>query len=125
VSKRFVWSLSLLLCTLHCGVRADTVTFHNDLSACVEIRRVDIVPYSNLVLAKTMIEVREPIGRCGCSSALASYSSGVDRDGLSQELQHGLLGLTSTGEKLLVLSMEPSLVSRQRITVSLGCAAPR
>ncbi|MNO00427.1 hypothetical protein D3C81_2203120 [compost metagenome] len=77
-----------------------------------------------MVLANTTIQLRKPIGECGCLSALATYTSSVNRAGVRQILQEGLVGLKSGGEKSLVLATEPALVTNKAVQVRLACAGP-
>ncbi|TSP11676.1 DUF2195 family protein [Cupriavidus campinensis] len=102
----------------------EKITFQNDLSACVAIKETKTATASNVVLANTTIQLRKPIGECGCLSALATYTSSVNRAGVRQILQEGLVGLKSGGEKSLVLATEPALVTNKAVQVRLACAGP-
>jgi len=102
----------------------DQITFENELSACVTIKGGKTSTESNVVLANTTIHLRKPIGECGCLSALATYTSSVNRAGVRQILQEGLVGLKSGGEKSLVLATEPALVTNKAVQVRLACAGP-
>lgn len=105
-------------------VYADEVRFQNELAACITIKLRDTARESNVVVANTSIHVLKPIGECGCLSALASYVSSVNRGGVQQTLQQGLIGLIGGGEKSLVLATEPSLVANKEVRVRLACAGP-
>ena len=106
------------------SAHAKQVVFRNELLQCVTIETTGIWTESNLVLANTLIQIRKPIGECGCLSALAAYASSVDREKTRQTLQEGVIGLKSGGEKTLVLATEPALVADKKITVRLSCAGP-
>jgi hypothetical protein len=103
---------------------ADQVTFENELSECATVAVDKVSAASNVVLAKATITVLKPIGDCRCLSALATYSSSVNRGGVRQVLQEGLVGLKSSGAKVFVLASEPALVAGKKVTVNLGCAGP-
>lgn len=103
---------------------ADPVTFRNELSACVTIKAMKTLMESNVVLENTTITLLKPIGECGCLSALATYTSSVDRGGVRQILQEGLIGLKSGGEKMLVLATEPILTANKEVQVRLVCTGP-
>lgn len=79
---------------------------------------------SNMVLTKTRIQLHKSIGECGCLSALAIYTSSVNRTGVRQILQEGLISLQNGGEKTLVLATDPALASGKEVGVRLACAGP-
>jgi hypothetical protein len=105
-------------------VHAAPYAIENDLSACVSIEPDGTRTDRNLFLAKTMIRLHKPIGECGCFSALASYAASVERGGVRQILQQGLVGLTGGGPKIFVLATEPALAASGGVTIRLGCAGP-
>lgn len=106
------------------AVHADQITFQNDLSACVSITATKTSTESNVVWANTSVQLRKSIGECGCLSALATYTSSVNRGGVRQVLQEGLIGLGSGGERKLVLATDPALVANKEVRVRLACAGP-
>jgi hypothetical protein len=103
---------------------ADPVVFQNGLSACVMIKTIKTSMEFNIALADTRVQLRKPISECGCFSALATYTSSVNRGGVRQVLQEGVIGLKSSGEKTLVLATEPTLVANKEVQVRLACSGP-
>nr|WP_235584511.1 DUF2195 family protein [Massilia sp. MS-15] len=110
--------------SLALNARAEQITFANELAACVTIKTITTSTASNMVVASTNIQLRKSIGECGCLSALAVYISSVDRGGVQQILQEGLIRLDSDGEKNLVLATEPRLLENKAVQVRLVCAPP-
>ena len=106
------------------AAHADQITFQNDLSACVSITATKTSTESNVVWANTRVQLRKSIGECGCLSALATYTSSVNRGGVRQELQEGLTDLGSGGERKLVLATDPALVANKEVRVRLACTGP-
>lgn len=106
------------------SARSEPVVFRNELHQCVTIETTGTWTESNLALANTLIQLRKPIGKCGCLSALATYASNVDRGKARQTLHEGLIGLKSSGERTLVLATEPALAADEKITVRLSCTGP-
>jgi hypothetical protein len=116
--------IAILLAVAAYVARADEVKFENDLAACATISVNKVSTESNVVLATTTVKLAKPIGDCRCLSALATYSSSVDRGGVRHVLQEGLVSLKAGGEKTFVLATEPALVAGKTVTVNLGCADP-
>nr|WP_229517241.1 DUF2195 family protein [Massilia oculi] len=110
--------------SLALNARAEHITFHNELAACVTIKTITTATASNVVLANTNIQLRKSIGECGCLSALAVYISSVGRGGVQQILQEGLIRLDRDGEKTFVLATEPRLIEKKAVQVRLFCAPP-
>lgn len=106
------------------SVHADQITFQNDLSACASITATKPSTESNVVWANTRVQLRKSIGECGCLSALATYTSSVNRGGVRQVLQEGLIDLGSGGERKLVLATDPALVANKQVQVRLACTGP-
>ena len=106
------------------AAHADQITFQNDLSACASITATKTSTESNVVWANTRVQLRKSIGECGCLSALATYTSSVNRGGARQELQEGLIDLGSGGERKLVLATDPALVANKEVRVRLACTGP-
>lgn len=109
--------------TLSCA-HAEQIVFQNDLSRCMAIEATKTWADSNVVLANTVVQLHKPIGECGCTSALVTYTSSVDRGNARQALQEGVIGLKSGGEKTLVLATEPALVANKKVTIRLSCTGP-
>lgn len=106
------------------AAHADTVKFHNGLSGCAALSVAKTWTQSNLVLAYVDVALRKSIGECGCFSALATYTSSVNRGGVRQELQKGLVNFMAGGEKTLVLATDPALVAGQEVQVQVACTEP-
>jgi hypothetical protein len=107
-----------------CVARADQVTFQNELSACAVIKVNKTSTQGNVVVASTTVQLQKLIGECGCLSALVTYTSTVDRGGVQQTLQQGLVSLKNGGDKTLVLATEPALVANKEVKVRLACTGP-
>jgi hypothetical protein len=116
--------LIILLAGAVFAAHADQITFQNDLSACVSITATKTSTESNVVWANTRVQLRKSIGECGCLSAQATYTSSVNRAGVRQVLQEGLIGLGSGGERKLVLATDPALVANKEVRVRLACTGP-
>ena len=104
---------------------AEPIAIKNDLAACVVVKAGPPSSQDNAVLANVRFDLRKSIGECGCLSALATYTSSVNRDGAPQFLQEGLIGLKGSADKTLVLATEPALIGKLPIQVRLACAGPR
>lgn len=116
--------LTILLAGAVFAAHADQITFQNDLSACVSITATKTSTESNVVWANTRVQLRKSIGECGCLSALATYTNSVNRGGVRQVLQEGLIDLGSGGERKLVLATDPALVANKEVRVRLACTGP-
>lgn len=101
---------------------ATEVAISNELSACVAVKPGKVRAQSNVIMSQVVFEVRKPIGECRCMSALAVYESSVDRAGVKQTLQQGVIGLKGSGEKMLVLATEPALLVDKKVSVTISCA---
>jgi hypothetical protein len=116
--------LIILLAGAVFAAHADQITFQNDLSACVSITATKTSTESNVVWANTREPLRKGSGEFGCRSAMATYTSSVNRGGVRQVLQEGLIGLGSGGERKLVLATDPALVANKEVRVRLACTGP-
>ncbi|HLU03599.1 MAG TPA: DUF2195 family protein [Advenella sp.] len=94
----------------------------NELSACVAIHIKNTSIYDNMVLADTVFQLRKSIGECGCRSALVSYDSITSVNTAQQVLQNGLIGITRSGSKTLVLASEQTLIADKQMQLRLRCA---
>jgi hypothetical protein len=79
--------------------------------------------------------VQRGVGEHPCSTAQidwrvrmpfgpGDYTSSVNRGGVRQVLQEGLIGLGSGGERKLVLATDPALVANKEVRVRLACTGP-
>jgi hypothetical protein len=116
--------LIILLAGAVFAAHADQITFQNDLSACVSITATKTSTESNVVWANTRVQLRKSSAESGSLSALATYTSSVNRGGVRQVLQEGLIGLGSGGERKLVLATDPALVANKEVRVRLACTGP-
>ncbi|GGC46023.1 hypothetical protein GCM10010994_01420 [Chelatococcus reniformis] len=69
-------------------------------------------------------QVHKPIGACGCLSALATYTSSVDNNGVRQTVLEGIAAIKGGGAKALILATEPALIAGKEVHVGLTCARP-
>lgn len=99
-----------------------SVNIGNELSACVAIHIKNTSIYDNMVLADTVFQLRKSIGECGCRSALVSYDSITSVNTAQQVLQNGLIGITRSGSKTLVLASEQTLIADKQMQLRLRCA---
>jgi hypothetical protein len=94
----------------------------NALSACVTIHITDTSVHANMLLADTVFQLRKPIGECGCRSALVSYDTVTSVNAAQQVLQNGLIGITKSDNKTLVLASEQPLVAAKQLQLRFHCA---
>jgi hypothetical protein len=124
VFSRGALSVAFVLAAVGGVARADGVKVHNELDDCAAIKVDAVSTNANLVTARVNVTVFKPIGECRCLSALAGYSATVDRGGARQVLQTGLVSLMTSGEKILTLATEPSLLAHKEVLLSVGCTGP-
>lgn len=103
---------------------ADDVVFQNDLAACVAPEVTGLRTEANIVSADVDFREHKPIGACGCTSALATYTSSVDVGGARQTVVEGIVAIRGMGPKTLVLATEPALIAGRQMHVRLTCARP-
>ncbi|MBO1114003.1 DUF2195 family protein [Bordetella petrii] len=97
----------------------------NALAACVDVRPGMRATTDGQVLLQAGLDVRQPIGRCGCKSAIAAYTSQVELDGGRRGfLQRGALGVKQSGARTLTLASDEKLLGDRNVVLSLRCAAP-
>jgi hypothetical protein len=99
---------------------SENVGFKNDLADCVAIKVREISVDGNVVAARPFVTLARPIGECGCLSALATYTSTVDRRSVRQVLQTGLASRLIGGEKVFVLATDPALIVKKKVAGALG-----
>jgi hypothetical protein len=81
--------------------RAGDVQIWNRLESCATITLMSTSTQGNVVLANTKVDLKTPIGDCGCMSGLARYTSSIDDHGAREVLQMGVVVLMSSEKKLL------------------------
>ncbi|MEL4073486.1 DUF2195 family protein [Ochrobactrum sp. GPK 3] len=100
----------------------DDFVVKNDLSACVTLNAGEIQTDANIVSVSTTIRLRQPIGACGCMSALATYSSSVENTGVRALLQEAIVSLRQEGTKTFILASDPALIAGKTVQIHLRCA---
>lgn len=104
---------------------AGSITLENALAACVDVRPGMRTTTDGQVLMQAGLDVKQSIGRCGCKSAIATYTSRVELDGGQRSfLQSGSLRVKQSGTHTLTLASDEKLVGDGNVVLSLGCAAP-
>jgi len=121
--KRIAGSIVLLVLTQGSALAHSVpVRINNALSSCVSIHITDTTVRDNMVLANTAFRVRKPISECGCRSALVGYSSATSVNTAEQVLQNGLLAVSRSGNKKLVLASEQALIADRQLQLQFQCA---
>jgi hypothetical protein len=103
---------------------ADSIAFDNELAACVTAATTKITTQANIVSAHMNFQVHQPVGACGCMSALATYTSSVEVEGVRQVTQQGIVAIREGGPKTLVLATAPALIAGRKVQVRLACTPP-
>ena len=120
--------LAALLAAVLCGTAAHaagSVKLENALAACVDVRPGMRTTTDGQVLMQAGLDVKQSIGRCGCKSAIATYTSRVELDGGQRSfLQSGSLRIKQSGSHTLTLASDEQLAGDGNVVLSLGCAAP-
>lgn len=124
VRNCFLYALLIALNAAHPSARAEEVVLQNQLHQCLAMEVTKTWTESNIVLTSIRFDLRKPIGECGCSSALATYATSVNRGKAHQVLQEGVIGLMNGGDKTLVVATDPALVAGKKVAVSLSCTPP-
>jgi len=103
---------------------AGSVKFENALKACVDIKSGSPSTANGQLVLPTTMDVKQIIAECGCKSAVASYTSQVQRNGYLSLLQSGTFSLWQSGTHTLTLASDSELVGDSGIVLTLGCAPP-
>jgi len=104
---------------------AGPVTVENALAACVDVRPGLRSTADGQLLLRADLQLKQSIGRCGCKSAIATYTSqAVLEGGHRSFLQRGSLRVRESGARTLTLASDAGLAGEGGIVLSLGCAAP-
>ncbi|MBO9356838.1 DUF2195 family protein [Bordetella petrii] len=127
MSNKFL-RLAAVLAAALCGLAArasGSVEVENALAACVDVRPGMRATTDGQVLLQAGLDVKQSIGRCGCKSAIATYTSQVELDGGQRGfLQSGSLHVKQSGTRTLTLASDEKLVGDRSMVLSLGCARP-
>ncbi|HYG42193.1 MAG TPA: DUF2195 family protein [Bordetella sp.] len=120
--------LAAVLAAVLCGTAAHaagSIKLENALAACVDVRPGMRTTTDGQVLLQAGLDLKQSIGRCGCKSAIATYTSQVELDGGHRSfLQSGALRVKQSGPHTLTLASDEKLVGDRNVVLSLGCAAP-
>lgn len=111
-----------VFCAPALSAEADDVVVKNDLSACVTLNVGEIQTDANIVSVSTTIRLRQPIGACGCMSALATYNSSAENTGVREVLQEAIVSLRKEGTKTFILAADPALIAGKTVQIHLRCA---
>ncbi|WP_449415740.1 DUF2195 family protein [Ochrobactrum teleogrylli] len=111
-----------VFCAPALSAEADDVVVKNDLSACVTLNVGEIQTDANIVSVSSTIWLRQPIGACGCMSALATYSSSVANTGVREVLQEAIVSLRKDGTKTFILASDQALIAGKTVQIHLRCA---
>lgn len=123
-SLRLAALLAAALC-VPAAQAAGSVKVENALAACVDVRPGLRSTADGQLLLRADLEVKQSIGRCGCKSAIATYSSEVVMEGGYRSfLQRGNLRVRESGARTLTLASDAGLAGERGVVLSLGCAAP-
>src|SRR5690606_1152442 len=107
------------------GHAAGAVKVDNALAQCVTLRPGMRAITNGQVILQARFNVTQSIGRCGCKSAIATYTSHVELAGAQRSfLQSGSLRVTESGARTLTLASDEQLAGDGSVVVSLGCARP-
>ncbi|HTK02728.1 MAG TPA: DUF2195 family protein [Bordetella sp.] len=105
---------------------AGGVTLENRLQACVAIQPDMRTVEHGVALQGVTLDVRKPIGECGCKSAIMSYASQVVlAGGARSPLQQGQLNAAGSGPRTVVLASDTTLVADRPLTLTFECAPAR
>lgn len=104
---------------------AGAVTVDNSLGACVAIQVGTRTVEQGVPLQAVMLDVKKPIGECGCKSAIMGYASRVALEGGARSvLLQGRVNARRSGAHTLPLASDATLAGERPITLSFECAAP-
>ena len=103
---------------------AGGVTLENRLQACVAIQPGMRTVEHGVALQGVTLDVRKPIGDCGCQSAIMSYAAHVVLEGGTRSLlQQGRLNAAKSGPRTVVLASDTTLAGNRPVALSFECAA--
>jgi hypothetical protein len=102
---------------------AAALAVDNALQACLAVRPGLRTATGGILLQDIALDVKQPLGACGCTSAMLDYRTEVVLEGgRSSPLQQGRFGATSSGTRTLTLASDTRLVGDRPIALSLHCA---
>lgn len=104
---------------------AGALTVDNRLAACVAIQPGLRGVEHGIALQRITLDVRKPIGECGCKSAVMGYAAHTVLDGGGRGLLlQGRLNARQSGPRTLPLASDATLASDRPVVLSFDCAAP-
>jgi hypothetical protein len=102
---------------------AAALAVDNALQACLAVRPGLRTATGGMLLQDIALDVKQPVGACGCTSAVLGYRAEVVLEGGQRSpLQQGRFGATSSGTRTLTLASDIRLVGDRPIALSLHCA---
>jgi hypothetical protein len=102
---------------------AAALAIDNPLQACLAVRPGLRTATGGMLLQDISLDVKQPVGACGCTSAVLGYRAEVVLEGGRRSpLQQGRFGATSSGTRTLTLASDTRLVGDRPIALSLHCA---
>lgn len=104
---------------------AGALTVENPLQECVAARPGLRGVEHGILLQQITLDVRKPIGECGCKSAVMSYVSWIVLDGKHRTpLLQGRIGVRQPGPRTLPLASDATLIGDRALVLSFDCMAP-
>ena len=97
------------------------IKFDNSLEQCISFDSHSISQEDNITLLKLKYHANQPIGHCGCKSALAQYRVFKPH----QEVVAGLIDFRDKDSLNLTLTHVGSLLTGEAITISFSCSQPQ
>lgn len=123
------WRIVLLgsLALPGCLQAASQVNYRidNGLVGCIEPIASQTTWVRGVLVLELRYRARQSIARCGCTSALASFSSYAEARGGQRWLTSASLTLADNDLVTLPLAVDRDLLGDASVIVSLGCEAPR
>ncbi|WP_232467690.1 DUF2195 family protein [Bordetella genomosp. 9] len=104
---------------------AGSLTVENGLAACMTVQTGARTTAHGTTLLDVTLDIRKPIGECGCTSAIVAYAAYANAEGGARSLLlQGRIGARKSGPISLPLAADATLIGDRPATLSLGCAAP-
>jgi hypothetical protein len=104
---------------------AGALTVENPLQACIAVQPGLRDVEHGVALQRITLDVRKPIGACGCKSAILSYATHVVLDGGARSLLlQGRLNARDSGPRTLPLASDATLAGERPVVLSFDCVAP-
>jgi hypothetical protein len=104
---------------------AGALTVENPLQECMAARTGLRSVEHGISLQHITLDVKKPIGDCGCKSAVVSYVSWIVLEGAHRTpLLQGRLGVRQSGPRTLPLASDATLIGDRPLVLSFDCMAP-